>query len=104
MTEQSPPPNRDDLAPDAVGVASGQPPATKTPLFQANHADRYQRQILIKQIQNRTKRTLICYVSGSRCVIDENDTMPLVDLLHRAPPNRDLDLSTPHRRRWYRRR
>ena len=92
MTEQSPPPNRDDLAPDAVGIASGQPQATKTPLFQANHADRYQRQILIKQIQNRTKRTLICYVSGSRCVIDENDTMPLVDLLHRVPANSDLDL------------
>ena len=70
---------------------SGSSNASKTPLFEANHADRYQRQTLIKQIQEHTKRSLICYVSGIRCVIDENDTMPFVDLLHKAPPNHDMD-------------
>ena len=58
----------------------------------ANHADRYQRRTVIKQIQHRTKGSLICYVSGSECAIDANDTMPFVDLLHNVPPNRDLDL------------
>ena len=38
----------------------------------------------ISQIQDRIKRSLICYLSGSRCVIDESDTMPFVDLLHRC--------------------
>ena len=71
---------------------SGQFQTTKTPLFEANHADRYQRQTLINQIQGGTKRALICYVSGNRCMIDEDDTMPFVDLLHKVPPNQALDL------------
>ena len=71
---------------------SGSSSASKTPLFEANHADRYQRQTLLKQIQEHTKRSLICYVSGIECVIDENDTMPFIDLLHKAERNRDMDL------------
>ena len=90
MTEQSSSAtNGGDLPLDSE---SGVTQTTKTPLFQANHADRYQRQTVIKQIQHRTKRSLICYVSGSECAIDANDTMPFVDLLHNVPPNRDLDL------------
>ena len=81
------------ISSDVPGIPeSGSPNASKTPLFEANHADHYQRQTLIKQIQEHTKRSLICYVSGIRCVIDENDTMPFVDLLHKAPPNHDMDL------------
>ena len=64
----------------------------KTPLFEASHANRYQRRELIRDIQEHSERTLVCYVSGSRCKVDDNDTMPFVDLLHRAPANRDLDL------------
>ena len=89
MAKQSTPSTSADPLPDP---ATSPPQPAKTPLFEANHADRYQRQALINQIQERTKRSLICYVSGSRCAIDENDTMPFVDLLHRAPRNRDLDL------------
>ena len=89
MTEQSTPGNSDRLL---LAQESRPAQATKTPLFEANHADRYQRQTLINQIQDRTKRSLVCYVSGSRCVIDEDDTMPFVDLLHGLPPNRDADL------------
>ena len=66
--------------------------ATKTPLFEANHADRYQRRALIDEIQGDSQRLLVCYVAGNRCRIDESDTMPFVDLLHAAPRGRNLDL------------
>ena len=89
MTDQSPPASGDDFSPDPV---SGPPQTTKTPLFEANHAERYQRQTLINQIQDGTNRSLICYVSGNRCMIDENDTMPFVDLLHKVPRDLDVDL------------
>ena len=89
MTQQSTPASGGAASPDSE---TGSPRATKTPLYAANHASRQQRQTLIRQIRDRTGRFLICYVSGIRCVIDENDTMPFVDLLHRIPTNRDLDL------------
>lgn len=66
--------------------------ATKTPLFQAMNADRYQRQEMIKQIQQDTGRRLLCYVSGQKCVIDHDDTIPFVDLLHELPPHEELEL------------
>ncbi len=68
------------------------PVPTKTPLFQAIHASRYQRQAIIKKIQARTSRRLVCYVSGSSCSIDRDDTVPFVDLLHNVPSAEDLDL------------
>ena len=90
MTDQSrSAANSSDLEPEPE---TDSPHATKTPLFEANHAARYQRQTLISQIQSGTTRSLICYVSGSQGMIDENDTMPFVDLLHRAPRDRDVDL------------
>jgi len=67
------------------------PAPTKTPLFQAIHAERYQRQAIIKNIQERTGRRLICYVSGIKCSIDRDDTVPFVDLLHNVSPGEDLD-------------
>ena len=91
MTQQSSPANRGNL-PDETDLESASPQVTKTPLFKANSADRYQRQAIIKQIEARTKRLLICYVSGDECMIDASDTMPFVDLLHNVPPNRDVDL------------
>lgn len=71
---------------------------TKTPLFQAMHAERYQRQSLIKKIQEEvTQRKLICYVAGSSALISRDDTLGLVDLLHNIPKGSDLDvlLHTP---------
>lgn len=65
---------------------------TRTPLYQANAADRYHRQELIKQVQDRTGRTLLCYVSGSKCSIDDEDIVPFVDLLHNVSANHDVDL------------
>ena len=92
MKQQSSPAHRGDLPPDETDLESAVPQAAKTPLFQANSSDRYQRQTIINQIQDRTKHLLICYVSGSECVIDASDTMPFVDLLHNVPPSRDVDL------------
>jgi hypothetical protein len=67
------------------------PAPTKTPFFQAIHAERYQRQAIIKSIEERAGRRLICYVSGIKCSIDRDDTVPFVDLLHNVPPGEDLD-------------
>jgi hypothetical protein len=72
------------------------PPGTvtnpaRTPLYQAIHADRYQRQGLIKAISGKTGRHLICYVSGLHTMIDRDDTVWLVDLLHNVPCGEDLD-------------
>lgn len=65
---------------------------SKTPLFQATHAARYQRQALIKDINKATGTHLICYVSGLDTSIDRDDTVPVVDLLHNVPEGEDLDL------------
>ena len=89
MTEQASPSSDITPSPDPTG---GTKHPTRTPLYQANHTDRYHRQALIKQIQDRTNRTLICYVSGRLCMIDDNDTLPFVDLLHNVQANHPVDL------------
>ncbi len=96
MTNQ-PTPHEPDVTPptepDLKNVIERSVPApTKTPLFQAIHAERYQRQAIIKNIQERSERRLICYVSGGSCAIDRDDTVPFVDLLHNVPPRENLDL------------
>jgi ATP-dependent protease ClpP protease subunit len=68
------------------------PEVTKTPFFQACHAERYQRQAVIKTIQDMTGRQVICYISGDNCQIDRNDVVPFVDLLHNIEPNKPLDI------------
>ena len=65
---------------------------TRTPLFQANHADRYLRQEVVRRIESQTDTRLICYVSGDECGIDHHDVMPFVDLLHHVAPGNDVDL------------
>ena len=65
---------------------------SRTPFFEANHAARYQRQALIREIEARTGRRLICYVSGSGRSIERDDTIPFADLLHHALPGQGLEL------------
>jgi ATP-dependent protease ClpP protease subunit len=65
---------------------------TKTPLYQAMRAAQYQRQALIAQIREKWGRRLICYVSGTAALIDRDDTVGFVDLLHNVPRGEDLDL------------
>jgi hypothetical protein len=76
---------------DAAANGGGAEP-TKTPLYQAMHGDRYRRQDLIKQIQINSRRRLICYVSGIEALIDRDDTLGFVDLLHNMPRGGNLDL------------
>ena len=94
MTEQLTPDDLNSPSSDEVGPSAGQgtPTDTRTPLFQANSAARYQRQTMIAQVESQSGRRLICYVSGSDCMINENDTMPFVDLLHNVRPGESVDL------------
>ena len=75
-----------------TGIEHTMPLDTRTPLFQANHAPRYHRQEIVKRIQGRTGRPLICYVSDIRCGIDENDTIPFGDLLHNVPRGESIEM------------
>jgi len=85
------------MADEPESETAGDPPKavispSKTPLFQSIHAARYQRQALIKAINEKTGRHLICYVSGLGTMIDRDDTIGLVDLLHNVPCGENLDL------------
>lgn len=65
---------------------------SKTPAFQAMHASRYRRQDLIRTIEQKTGRQLICYVAGLHTMISRDDVVFLVDLLHNAQRGEGLDL------------
>lgn len=64
----------------------------RTPLYRAMNAERYSRQRLIREIQDRTGSKLLCYVSGPLASLTRDDVLPLVDLLHRVPSGSDIDL------------
>jgi hypothetical protein len=68
------------------------PVLKKTPLFQAFHAPRYQRQGLIQDINKITGTKLICYVAGLAAPIDRDDPMAFADLLFNLTMNEDVDL------------
>src|SRR5947209_7590466 len=65
---------------------------SKTPLFTASNAGRYQRQELIGAIEAKTGRTLLCFVSGTEAQIGRDDTVGFVDLLHNLRPGDSVDL------------
>jgi ClpP class serine protease len=67
-------------------------PSTKTPLFEAFHAARYQRQSLIREIQTANNRTLLSYVAGPGAPVERDDALAFVDLLHAVPAGADVDL------------
>lgn len=66
-------------------------PLTKTPMYAAMNAGRYQRQELIKQINAAEGTTLICYVSSLEAEIDRNDVIGFVEMLHNIPENSPID-------------
>jgi len=68
------------------------PVQRKTPFYQAVHAERYQRQALIKEINRATGHPLICYVSGVNAQLDRDDIIGFIDLLHNISQGSDLDL------------
>lgn len=67
-------------------------PLTKTPMYAAMNAGRYQRQELIKQINREEQTSLLCYVSGLETEIDRNDVIGFVEMLHNIPENSPVDL------------
>ena len=64
---------------------------SKTPLYEAMNAARYARQALIKEIEQLTKTSLICYVSPNS-EIERDDVIAMVDLLHNTVPGAPVDL------------
>lgn len=64
---------------------------SKTPLYEAMNAARYARQALIKEIEQLTKTSLICYVSPNS-EIERDDVIAMVDLLHNTVPGAPIDL------------
>jgi ATP-dependent protease ClpP protease subunit len=65
---------------------------TKTPLFTASQAARYQRQTLIKELEAQVGRIVLCFVGGERAEIERNDTTAFVDLLHNVHAGDNIDL------------
>jgi|CXWL01.1.fsa_nt_gi hypothetical protein len=65
---------------------------TKTPFYQAIHALRYQRQAIIRRIQENTGRKLLCYVAGDAAPLDRDDPVGFVDLLHNVQAGQDVNL------------
>ena len=94
MTQQPTSHQPDEQPMDKAEPAGGRDvqPSTRTPLYEAYHSARYERQKLIRQIQARTKRRLICYVSGDGRRIDRDDTMPFADLLYNVSPGEDVEI------------
>ncbi|WP_216896153.1 SDH family Clp fold serine proteinase [Nocardia alni] len=68
------------------------PKLSKTPLFQAVHAARYQRQALIREIQQLTDSKLICYIAGVSAPVDREDVVCFVDMLHNISCGQNIDL------------
>ena len=96
MSQQQVPDESPNLPPDqSESYSEGTvAPDARTPFFRASNAERYQRQDIIRQIQDRTGCRLICYVAGIRleCMINQNDTVPFFDLLHNIREGQDVDL------------
>lgn len=65
---------------------------SRTPMYQALHEARHQRQSLARDIEENVGNQLICYVAGKGALIDRDDTLGFVDLLHNVPRRNNLDL------------
>jgi hypothetical protein len=68
------------------------PKISKTPMFEALHADRYRRQDIVRKIQQLTGNRLIAYVCGPDALIERADTVHFNDLLHGIAINTSIDL------------
>ncbi|MES1200354.1 MAG: hypothetical protein ABUS57_02775 [Pseudomonadota bacterium] len=85
------PPGGED---EAASEAAPKPARTfsKTPLFTASNAARYQRQAIIKDLEQRTGRTLLCFVGGNEAPIHRDDTVAFMDLVHNVVAGERIDL------------
>lgn len=64
----------------------------RTPMYAAMHANRYQRQDMIREIERAYQHQVICHVCGNAASLDKDDTLGFVELLHNVEPNKDLDV------------
>lgn len=64
----------------------------KTPMYEALNTSRYQRQSLIRAIQQRSGTPFIAYVSGPDAQISRADTVFFNDLVYHLPLYTNLDL------------
>ena len=64
----------------------------RTPMFLAKNFSRYERQRLIQQIENKTGRTLLCYVAGANTLINRDDVIGFNELLHNVSSGDRIDL------------
>lgn len=95
MNSTDPPSSAAEDASNLPGTAGGGAPAnlpSKTPMYEAIHAPRYHRQVLIKSIEDQWGHRLICYVSGRTATIDRDDVAGFMEVLHNIPPEADIDL------------
>jgi ATP-dependent protease ClpP protease subunit len=76
---------------DRARDEAARPAIEKTPMFTAMNAARYQRQMLIREIEIDSP-TLLCYVAGTKAPVERLDALGFVDLLHNVVPNQPLDL------------
>ncbi len=70
-------------------------PPKRTPLFEALHADRYQRQGFIREVEDLTNRRLLVYfgnVNHPASAINNSDVAPLQDLLTDCEEGDSIDL------------
>jgi Serine dehydrogenase proteinase len=79
-----------------TGTSSNAPqaprPPRKTPMYQAQNAERYARQAQIKEMQAKANGCLLCYVAGSGALIVRDDVIGFVELLHNVPRPKNVDL------------
>lgn len=67
-------------------------PLRKTPMYTAVNSPRYHRQRLIRELEDRTKRTLLCYICGRGAEIEKDDVVGIVELLHNVDRGNSIDL------------
>lgn len=88
----------DDRAGESASIVAGEgreAPGrrfSKTPLFTASNAGRYQRQELIGTIEDLTGRITLCFIGGTEAPIGRDDTVGFIDLLHNLRPGDRVDL------------
>jgi hypothetical protein len=83
------PPQEDDSASGPMPLASR--PPKKTPMYEAQNAERYLRQSRIRDIQEKANSRLLCYVAGNGAQITRDDVIGLVELLHNVPRGGNID-------------
>ena len=92
MSETTESPAPSEFPSEESGLRPAARSGVRTPLYEASNAARYDRQLLVREIQATTGRRLIAYVAGVEAAIDRDDTLGFADLLHNVPAQVPLDL------------